>query len=317
MRYPNLSYSNVNSICALNLFRSATLTVVLVLMIRGVRNMAKTINVGRSSGSKEKPRSHIPSTVQPDTLFHFVSKREYLFEIIKRKMISPRYCREDLSYLKLRNFKQLAYPMVCFCDIGLQRLEQHMDCYGYYGIAFPKHWCMGKGVQGVQYLSNESSLYQDVREAIKVSRRIDSDGAVESEQVLASFLTHQLMYYKPYQGKMRYRVDNRTRKKCLADECEWRFVPDVSTLDMPMAVSDAWKIDNYLDAYSSALATVPEVSLKFSVQDVKHIIISATEDLSTLMKASEEWQEEGVFSDQEIYQLLSKVLVWDEIKGDF
>ena len=279
--------------------------------------MVKEIDIGRSPEPKVKPKRHVPSTVQPDTLFHFVSKREYLFDIIARKMVSPRYCKENLRYLRLPKVKQLAYPMACFCDIGLQKIEQHMDCYGSFGIAFPKEWCMANGAQSVQYLNVGSPLYQDIREAFKAARRLMSNGLQKPDDALADFLLHQLMYYKPYQGKMRYRVSGVERVKCLADECEWRFVPDARALDMPTIVHEEWALNNYLDHYSSALAGKSEVSLQFEIQDVKHIILRNSEDFSLLLDSADGWRKKNVLTEREIYQLLSKVLVWDEIRGDF
>ena len=58
-------------------------------------------------------------------------------------MLSPRYCEEDIRYLKISNLKRMAYPMKCFCDINIHKLTEHLDWYGYYGLAFSKEWGMG------------------------------------------------------------------------------------------------------------------------------------------------------------------------------
>lgn len=36
-----------------------------------------------------------------NTLFHFMTKFDYLEDILLRNAIVPRYCKEDLEYLKI------------------------------------------------------------------------------------------------------------------------------------------------------------------------------------------------------------------------
>ena len=110
-------------------------------------NISKeSIELGKAT-SNIKKHKHIPSKIQADTLFTFTSHLEYLIPIIKLAMISPRYCEEDIRYLKVRGIKRIAYPMKCFCDINLHRLEEHLMWYGYYGLAFSKEWGMKNKIQ--------------------------------------------------------------------------------------------------------------------------------------------------------------------------
>lgn len=36
-----------------------------------------------------------------NSLFHFVTKSQYLFDDLKRKALCPRYCNEDVGYLNI------------------------------------------------------------------------------------------------------------------------------------------------------------------------------------------------------------------------
>ena len=38
-----------------------------------------------------------------NTIFNFMKKPEYLKEILEKKAIIPRYCKEDLVYLNIHN----------------------------------------------------------------------------------------------------------------------------------------------------------------------------------------------------------------------
>lgn len=101
------------------------------------------MDLGKVSKTEHKVNNeHVPSTIQPDTLFTFTTEFKWLISMLKNKMISPRYCSEDIEYLKIDGIKKIAYPMRCFCDINLQKLDYHMSWYGNYGIAFEKSWGM-------------------------------------------------------------------------------------------------------------------------------------------------------------------------------
>lgn len=277
----------------------------------------KMLDVGRQDCFTNRGSGHIPSTVQPDTLFHFVSKFEYLLDILKRRRILPRYCKENLRYLKLKAVKDLAFPMSCFCNIGLQKLGSHMECYGSFGVAFPKAWCMGKGFQAVHYLNERAPLAEDVRLAFRAAQKTLSRETLGEEEALSSYLLHQLMYFKPYQGTMVYRVDGARHRKCFADECEWRYVPDLSQEGMPMVIVDDWQINNYLHSFSGALRNSEKAPVKFDYHDLKYVIVGNSSEFSRLLSETEEWRRDELISERDTSQLLSKVLVWDEIKGDF
>ena len=119
------------------------------------------IKLENATANKISLKKHVPSTIQADSLFTFTTKLEYLITMIKNKRVSARYCEEDLSYLNIPNLKKIAFPMKCFCDINMHRLEIHLMFYGYYGLAFEKSWGMQKGIQPIQYVNPDSDLKQD------------------------------------------------------------------------------------------------------------------------------------------------------------
>ena len=78
-------------------------------------------------------------TQSANTLFRFFTKLDYLLGSIEKKALIPRYYGENVDYLNIGHH-QIFYPMICFCDITVHRLEDHMQTYGEYGIAFSKSW---------------------------------------------------------------------------------------------------------------------------------------------------------------------------------
>ena len=101
---------------------------------------SEALKFDASPATIEYASPHVPSAIQADTLFTFMPRLDFLLPTIKTAMIFPRYCEEDISYLGIEGFSKIAYPMKCFCDINMHRLEAHLSCYGYYGIAFSKEW---------------------------------------------------------------------------------------------------------------------------------------------------------------------------------
>lgn len=155
--------------------------------------MKDTLNLGKINPNEQRNKvpKHIPSKVHPDTLFTFMTDFGFLLGCLEHKMLSPRYCEEDVRYLNLRKVKSLAYPMKCFCDISLKKLKVHMDWYGDYGIAFRKEWGMQHNIQPVHYLNEESDLRKDITEVLKAALNEEKAGS-KTHEMLKNYLLHEL-----------------------------------------------------------------------------------------------------------------------------
>ena len=255
---------------------------------------------------------HVPSKVQADTLFNFVSKFDYLLPYLKNKMISPRYCVEDLEYLELEKIQKMAYPMKCFCDINMHRLEEHLYWYGYYGVAFSKEWGMHQGIQPVQYINQEAQLKKDFSEAFSVALQQEPSKA---EKEMKSYMLHQLMYYKPYSGTFKNRNTGEITHKCFTDECEWRYIPDVTRKGFRQVYFDNDIVNSGgLEEYiSDSMEGIKEISLNFDYSDLKYVILKTRRDFNNLRGEMKSMN----LSEQEKLEIVSKVIIWEESEGDF
>jgi len=261
---------------------------------------------------ESKQKNHTPSTIQADTLFTFTPKLDFLIPYIKTRMISPRYCVEDISYLKIRKLKKMAFPMKCFCDINMHRLGVHLDWYGYYGLAFSKEWGMNRGIQPIQYLNPNSALRVDFTTAFSAALTTPIARKGSAQEKMKSFLLHELMYYKPYDGKMENRNTGKTENKCFTDECEWRFVSDVTVAGFEQALHGDMIVNaGVLEEISNSMAGIPEISLQFDYDDLKYIIVKTRADFEKLVF------ELSDLDDPVQHELISKVLVWDVSGRDF
>ena len=270
------------------------------------------------SGKTQFKKDYISSKVDPDTLFTFTSDLKWLIESLEKKMLSPRYNEEDIRYLGSRKIKKLIVPMKCFCDINLSKLAIHMDWYGDYGIAFEKKWGIDRGLQPIQYINPSSILCDDLsavfREALKKLETVDLNKEYKLYSNLKDEMLLELLFKKPYIGKMAKRKNaSKEEKKCLADEHEWRYVPDVSPLGLEQVITNQDIRKDVVNEYSNAMKGVKDVSLEFEYSEIKHIIIKNLADYERLVTELDTWKIDK--NDQ--YTILSRVIVWDELKGDF
>lgn len=281
----------------------------------------KTLEIGTSEKIEEdKPDivSHIPSIIQADTLFTFVNSFEYLVPYIKNACLFPRYCEEDIGYLNIPNLNRIDIPMKCFCDINLHKMGVHLEWYGYYGLAFSKEWGMKNRIQPIHYINPESDLCKDFSYAFKEALQSKNDSGESSflESLLKSYLLHDLMYFKPYEGMIVKRTakSEPPQRKCFTDECEWRFIPDLSKTEFPQVIYDNGILNTGIMYHiNKSLTKLPEIALKFDYSDLKYIIIHTNEDFIELLKVIKNLTTDEYIRDE----LISKIIIWDKAKGDF
>lgn len=98
------------------------------------------------------------------------------------------------------------------------------------------------------------------------------------------------------------------------DECEWRFVPDVSKIEFEQVLLDHSVYDvGLLTDLSNSMMGIREISLGFDYSDLKYIIVKTLDDFQELANVIV-----GLKLDKiKEQQLFSKIIIWDISKGDF
>lgn len=93
-------------------------------------------------------------------LFHYTRSIDNLIGIIE-KGFEHRPVREDLSICGFIESPfsipgvvkyELVWHMVCFCDILLRDVHDHIEQYGSYGLGLDKEWGIEKGITPVRYI---------------------------------------------------------------------------------------------------------------------------------------------------------------------
>ena len=264
--------------------------------------MAENSKILQVKNPNKQTTEYQPTIQSANTLFHFVESSKYLFSFIEKMAVVPRYCVEDVDYLEI-GMDEVAYPMLCFCDINLHKIQEHMDFYGQYGIAFSKQWGISKGIQPIQYVNPDSILRHDFTEAFQASMNDTGESAAQN------YLQSHMYYLKPIQGTMQR--DGKSVLKNFTDECEWRFIPNVSKKNLPQAIAQAEIFSR--SRLNETLAICEDCWLKFEADDIKYIILQTCDEFEKVVAMIAE----KALSSKAKSWLMSKILVWPEVKGDF
>ena len=249
-----------------------------------------------------------------NVLCNYMREPEYLIKILKNQAIIPRYVTEPLDYLKVDGLKRIAFPMTCFCDIPFSKVGIHMTSYGGYGIALDKNKVIRNNkIQPIHYMNPASPLVADFKEAFNANYNVGKKAHKEDE-VLLNYLLSTLLYMKPISNLVE--KDGKYKMYIFQDECEWRYVPDVSPKYPQIYINDDINHEIYTYA-NKALKKETNYGLKFSYDDIKYVILKNTNDKKKFFNLINGLEKKGKISEEEKYLLISKIIVWNEEKEDF
>ena len=79
------------------------------------------------------------AALRSKTLFHFTKSLPDLKSILKNGFY-PRYSLESIAWMRLPKKDAVAFPIVCFCDIPLGRISDHIRAYTSLGIGMSQAW---------------------------------------------------------------------------------------------------------------------------------------------------------------------------------
>lgn len=208
-----------------------------------------------------RPKSH--------TLFHFTKSREAL----ERILISgfwPRYCLEDISWLDDDTHKQIAFPMVCFCDIPLSRIDEHVKFYGSFGLGMSKSWAVKNGLNPILYMAAQNSLAKSIIDIDVICQEMSEKCRDKIQENLRRLISHT----KPTEGVIV--VGGRIVEKEFYQESEWRYTPKSDKIK-DHAPSSQFNDETQRNEFNSQAAM--HGMLKFLPGDVKYIFVPTDSDI--------------------------------------
>lgn len=239
------------------------------------------------------------------TLFHFTKSLEILKSILKAGAFFPRYSLEDIEWLGT-SVDSVAFPVVCFCDIPLGRIIDHVKFYGQYGIGMKQDWGITSGLNPVTYVS-ENSHFADILKHCWMA----SDIAMKAENNPSHMKNARRLigYCKPLSGQMN--VQGKDTKKTFYHESEWRFLAShthISEYLKKDAFSDQTERQ---DANSLSEKYCP---LSFSLQDIKYLFVKSEVDIPDLVNFIN--SELALNPLKDVQMLNSRIISQDTIEND-
>ncbi len=246
-----------------------------------------------------------------NTFFHFTNSRENLEGILEYSF-KPRYCLEQLDYLSnsLINNLEMAYPMVCFCDIPLSKIKKHIKEYGGYGIGLKKEWGFKKGLTPVIYSDKRARTSKNIESIINWSKKYLKEGYDEGndkDNELKKIFNDFIMLTKPYYGE--------SKETRFYDEREWRWIPDISPdSDVLMHLEKQYYLkEEYRRKHNKKIGEC--YKLEFTPEDISFLIVEEEKEVYDLIEKIESLN--ANYNDQEIKRLLTKIITTEQILKDF
>lgn len=252
----------------------------------------------------------LESVTSANILCNYMTRIEYLKEVIRNMAFIPRYVEENLEYLNVQELHTISFPMTCFCDIPLTKVKNHMGVYGEYGVAIKKKVCIERDVQPILYLNNSARLKTDLSEAL--SKLLHEDPISLEWRMLPDAMLSVLLYSKPIVGYMSRDEWDKPHRLLFKDECEWRYIPSVPE-SMPLIIPQDDSTKKGRKYYSKALARDKSTWFPFQVDEMEYIIVpneaAAIEMISAirLMKGK---------SQTDKHKLISKIEIADKFKAN-
>lgn len=245
-----------------------------------------------------------------NTLFHFFSKLKYLKSILKKRKLYPRYCKEDYKFLN-DDFPNLIYPMKCFCDIYLEKIQLHCDDYGSFGIGFYKDKFIEKNIQPIQYINSKSSLAEVYKEMS--SDYVLKHGSGVNKEFFDDKFFKQLKFLKPLYGDV-INQNKDKHVKFLPDEQEWRYVPNYEQFKKLYPFLNPISDSNFIKDKSKEIEDADELYLKFEYEEIKYLLVDNKDSSNRLINFI--WKELAEVSECDKLRLISKIIVLEDLMED-
>lgn len=238
-----------------------------------------------------------------NTVFHFTEEKNDLINILQDNF-HVKYCSEKI-FIGKRPL-EFKVPMVCFCDIPLSEIKNHIDIYGPYGIGLSKDWAKRSRLNPVLYIDKGSLLSQSL---VDFTSHIVNTTA-ETNQFKTQAFFDVLRYMKNYEGPLIRKNKIRRRKYRFTDEREWRYVPEYAN-NIPMF----WTSRHPPELCPIAKQDVAALRLRFEPNDIKYVIVKSeserTEFINHLRDAKE-----TKYDPLDVDRLTSRILTNEQILAD-
>lgn len=240
--------------------------------------------------------------ISSNSLFHFTKQYDYLLDTL-RNGFWPRYCIEPTW-----NGKDFAIPMVCFCDIPLSQIQNHIGRYGKYGIGVTKEYAKKNSITPVLYTEATSLLKRNY-----LDKMLSEVETAETSPTALEFSEMMIYYIKRVEGVERIKDKSGktiTKHVKFYNEREWRYVPSISS-------EIHWEIVGRTTTLSCKDLSehTKKERLSLGPEDIQYLIVRSENKVYDLCKDIDRIFK--IRSEKERNLLKTKILYVQQIKKDF
>lgn len=215
----------------------------------------------------------------------------------------PFYSLEDMSWLGASELDFFMFPMVCFCDIPIGRITEHVDFYGSYGLGMSRDWVIRNGINPIAYYSKASPLSSRFLDALLGASDIKEQN---QEHTMQNCLFTMLAYAKPVFGTIF--VKGSPQQKDFYLESEWRYVPDRTKVPHPLTKEH---MDDKVKRHDKKIRAAV---LKFTPNEVRYIFVKQDSDIPPLINYMNDKLQHHSAVDLKI--LMSRVISLEHLEKD-
>lgn len=245
--------------------------------------------------------------ISSTSLFHFTRSFDNLKSILSNHF-KPNYCLENWSNLFVEEGEfQHAFPMICFSDIPLSQVSEHLEFYGNYGIGMKKEWGIRKSINPVLYLQPDSLLAKSIATLMKNCFCVNT-----AQLYLFEAIFELTNYVKLYEGHI-IRNGIKTFRK-FYNEREWRWIP--KRLINKKFNYNHLSLKDYNDSKKKEAANkfIANYKLSFEPCDIRYIIVSKDTEVEIMINYIEQIFKKHNFVNYKL--LISNIITSEKIKND-
>lgn len=229
------------------------------------------------------------------TLFHFTKSVDSLKSILKNGFW-PRYCLEEFDWHSPKT-GHISYPMVCFCDIPLTRIGEHVAFYGQYGLGMTKQWTKTNGLNPLIYISPSTSV------STALARLLNC------HKVSLKDINSIISYVKPVERNIKH--DATQIPYQFYQENEWRYIPTAP--EIPGWITKEEYSDKKLKTKFNKVAK-KHGTLQITPNDIKYIFVKSDADIPEIIDFIQVNLKQNTVNDINI--LMSRVISLESINAD-
>lgn len=225
------------------------------------------------------------------TLFNFTDTFEHLVSNLKNGF----YCGEIYEKLPLKNIiSGYRVPMVCFCDIPLGQIKEHLGWYGNFAIGIRRDYARMHGINPVWYLHSDNLI---------LKRLYNSKEHIELKE------SPILPYIKQFLGYQKI-SDGTRKKKKFYDEREWRYIPQDNIYRAELILKG-----KHIENEALVESNKKETFMPLKLETIEYIIVNNEENKTRLYEVLRDLSDNNSRVSYE--KLISSILTCNQIRKDF